>query len=62
MLFGYGLEAAQALRDKYWLYVIEYLGTANQVIHPIPDPYGLLDGFYFGPEFRDEAESSESAS
>jgi hypothetical protein len=39
------------------LYVIEYLGTADQEIYPIRNPYGLLDGFYFGPQFRDEAES-----
>jgi hypothetical protein len=51
------LEAAQDLGNKYWLYVIEYLGTDDQKIYPIRDPYGLLDGFYFGPQFRDEAES-----
>ncbi len=51
------LEAARYHEDRYWLYVIEYLGTADQEIYPIRNPYGLLDGFYFGPQFRDEAES-----
>ena len=39
------------------LKAIEHLGATNQAIYPIRDPYGLLDGFYFGPQFRDEAES-----
>jgi len=53
------LEQAREHRERYWLYVVEYLGTDDQKIHPIRDPYHLLQGFYFGPEFRAHAEYSE---
>jgi hypothetical protein len=56
------LEKAQEKEDRYWLYVVEYLGTDDQKIYRIRNPYYLIGSFYFGPEFRAHAEYSEDGS
>jgi hypothetical protein len=56
-------EAAQQFGDRYWLYVVEFADDpARAKVHPIHNPFGKINQFWFDSGWRQLADPAEAPS
>ncbi len=53
-------KKAQELRDRFWLYVVEFAPDDEQYqVRPIQDPFGKVNQYLFDDGWRELAEAGE---